>query len=169
MRKKVRSAIALTSWNDADDALRQIGENQRDLAAIESVMNEQIALAKANAEAKGRPIKEQTAMLEQALREFATLHRADMGKAKSRVLTFGRIGFRQSTKLVLPRGAEKLRAIMDALIQRGMLECITHPEPKIDKDALKKYSAEEIAEVGAKLDVEDVFGYDVDMHAIGEH
>ena len=40
--------------------------------------------------------------------------------------------------------------------------------PKIDKDALKKYSAGEIAEVGAKLEVEDVFGYDVDEEALGQ-
>ena len=41
-------------------------------------------------------------------------------------------------------------------------------KPKIDKDALKKYSAGEIAEVGAKLEVEDVFGYDVDEEALGQ-
>ena len=41
------------------------------------MLNERIADAKADAEAKGRPIKDHIAMLEQALREFATLHRAD--------------------------------------------------------------------------------------------
>ena len=36
------------------------------------------------------------------------------------------------------------------------------------EEALKKYSAGEIAEVGAKLEVEDVFGYDVDEEALGQ-
>ena len=106
-RRKVTCALQLENWQQADDALRQIGENRRDLAEIENMMNERIANAKADAEAKGRPIKDHIAMLEQALREFAMLHRADLGKAKSRTLTFGKVGFRQSTRLTLPRGVEK--------------------------------------------------------------
>ena len=43
---------------------------------------------------------------------------------------------------------------------------MVYPAPKIDKEALKKYSAQEIAEVGAKLVVEDVFGYEVDETAL---
>ena len=158
-RQKVRCALTLSSWQEADEALRQIGENRRDIAAIESVMNERIADAKATADAKARPIREQTALLETALKDFAITHRADMGKAKSKALTFGKIGFRQSTKLILPRGVEKVK---------GMTECVVYPEPKIDKDALKKYSTTEIADVGAKLEVEDVFGYEVDEEALAE-
>lgn len=167
-RKQVSCGLRLESWQEVDAALRTIGENHRDLAAIENVMNERIAVAKADAEAKGRPIKEQIALFEQALREFAMLHRADMGKAKSKALTFGKVGFRQSTKLTLPRGAEKVKAIIAELLRRGMKECVIYPEPKVDKDALKKYSASEIAEIGAKLEVEDVFGYDVDENALGQ-
>ena len=168
-RQKVRCALTLNSWQQADDALRQIGENRRDLASIETMMNERIADAKADAEAKGRPIKDHIAMLEQALREFAMLHRADLGKAKSRTLTFGKVGFRQSTRLTLPRGVEKIKTIIAELLRRGMKECVVYcRRPKIDKEALKKYSAGEIAEVGAKLEVEDVFGYDVDEEALGQ-
>lgn len=131
-------------------------------------MNERIADAKATADAKARPIREQTALLETALKDFAIAHRADMGKAKSKALTFGKVGFRQSTRLTLPRGVEKVKTIIEELLRRGMKECVVYPEPKIDKDALKKYSAGEIAEVGAKLEVEDVFGYDVDEEALGQ-
>ena len=134
-RRKVICALQLENWQQADDALRQIGEDRRDLAAIENVMNERIADAKADAEAKGRPIKDHIAMLEQALREFAMLHRADLGKAKSRTLTFGKVGFRQSTRLTLPRGVEKIKTIIEELLRRGMKECVVYPEPKIDKDA----------------------------------
>mgnify|MGYP002570243671 FL=1 len=134
-RRKVTCALQLENWQQADDALRQIGENRRDLAAIENMLNERIADAKADAEAKGRPIKDHIAMLEQALREFATLHRADLGKAKSRTLTFGKVGFRQSTRLTLPRGVEKVKTIIEELLRRGMKECVVYPEPKIDKDA----------------------------------
>jgi len=167
-RQKVRSAIRLTSWQEADDALRQIGENRRDLNAIENVMNEQIATAKANADAKARPLKESTAMLETALKEYAQEHRADMGKAKSKVLTFGKVGFRLSSRIKLPTGAAKVAAIIDKLLERGMQECVVYPPPKIDKDALKKYAPSEIAEVGASLEVEDTFGYEIDEEALAQ-
>ncbi len=167
-RQKVRCALKFENWQEADEALRQIGENRRDLTAIENVMNERIADAKATADAKARPIREQTALLETAIKDFAIAHRADMGKAKSKALTFGKVGFRQSTRLILPRGAEKVKAILSELLRRDMTECVVYPEPKIDKDALKKYSACEIAAVGAKLEVEDVFGYEVDEEALAE-
>ena len=56
----------------------------------------------------------------------------------------------------------------DEALRRGMKECVVYPEPKIDKEATKKYSPGEIAAVGAKLEVEDVFGYEVDEAALGE-
>ena len=106
-RRKVTCALQLENWQQADDALRQIGEDRRDLAAIETVMNERIADAKADAEAKGRPIKDHIAMLEQALREFAMLHRADLGKAKSRTLTFGKVEDRQGRAEKVQRGRNR--------------------------------------------------------------
>ena len=71
-RRKVTCALQLENWQQADDVLRQIGEDRRDLAAIENVMNERIADAKADAEAKGRPIKDHIAMLD---RRCASLRR----------------------------------------------------------------------------------------------
>jgi len=164
----VRNALRLTSWQEADDALRQIGEHRRDLSAIENVLNEQIAAAKANADAKARPLKESITMLEAALREYAQEHRADMGKAKSKVMTFGKVGFRLSSRVKLPTGAAKVTAIIDKLLARGMQECVVYPAPKIDKEALRKYAPSEIAEVGASLEVEDVFGYEIDETALAE-
>lgn len=167
-RQRVRNALRLESWQEADDALRQIGENRRDLSAIENVLNEQIATAKANADAKARPLKENIAMLEAALREYAQEHRADMGKAKSKALTFGKVGFRLSSRVKLPTGAAKVAAIIEKLLARGMQECVVYPPAKIDKEALRKYAPSEIAEVGASLEVEDVFGYEIDETALAE-
>ena len=38
-RQKMRCALTLNSWQEADDALRQIGENRRDIAAIENAVS----------------------------------------------------------------------------------------------------------------------------------
>ena len=165
-RQKVRSAIQLTSWAEVNDALRQLGENRRDLKAIENVMNERIASAKADADAKSASLMEDNKQLELAIKEYSLQHRGDMGNAKSKVLTFGKVSFRITRKIQLPSAASKVEAIIKQLLESGKRECVVYPAPKIDKEALKKYSAQEIAEVGAKLVVEDVFGYEVDETAL---
>ena len=163
MARKKLNMITLHSWQECDEALRTIGEHQRDIAALESVMNEQIANAKAIAADKAAPLKEQVAELELALRDYAQTHRDDMGGRKSKLLTFGSVGFYQSTRVSLPNAKEKLAAIVARLRAKGMTDCIVQPDARINKNALKKYGAEQVAEVGATLIVEDVFGYDVDV------
>ena len=49
MARKKLNMIAPKNWQECDDALRVIGENTRDIAAIRSVMNEEIAAVKAAA------------------------------------------------------------------------------------------------------------------------
>ena len=93
-------------------------------------------------------------------------HRDDMDGRKSKQLTFGTVGFRRSTRIALPSAKEKLAAIVARLKSKGMTDCIVQPDARVDKDALKKYSAEQIAEVGATLTVEDVFGYDVNAERL---
>ena len=162
MARKKLNMIPLHRWPECDEALRTIGEHQRDIAALESVMNEQIANAKTIAADRAAPLKAQVAELELALRDYAQTHRDDMDGRKSKLLTFGSVGFRRSTRISLPSAKEKVAAIVARLRAKDMADCVVQPEPRVDKDALKKYGAEQIAEVGATLIVEDVFGYDVD-------
>lgn len=166
MARKKLNLITLHSWQECDEALRSIGENMRDVAAIENVMNEQIANAKSIASGKAAPLKEQIAELELALRDYAMAHRDDMDGRKSKSLTFGSVGFRRSTRITLPGAKEKVAAIVARLGAKGMTDCIVQPDARVDKDALKKYSAEQIAEIGATLTVEDVFGYDVNAETL---
>lgn len=161
MARKKLNMITLQSWQECDEALRAIGEHNRDIAAIENVMNEQIAAAKGAAAAKALPLREQIGELELAIRDFAMRNRDDMDGRKSKLLTFGKISFRTSTRIVLPNAKEQLAAIINRLRALGMVDCINQPDPKVDKEALKKHSAERIAEVGATLKIEDTFSYEV--------
>lgn len=165
-RKRISNMITLNSWQDCDDALRQIGEHERDILAIENVMNEQIAAAKSAAADRARPLKAQVEQLALALKDFAEGHRDDMDGKKSKALTFGTIGFRKSSKISLPLAKERLAAIIARLRTMGMQECVVSPEPRVDKEALKKYSADVIAETGAVLIVRDEFGYEVNMEQL---
>lgn len=158
-RKKVENIKPFAGWDEADEALREIGELQRVIEAAEHRMQEAIDAAKENAGAETQDSRLKISELEQRLSAFADSRREEFSKIKSRELSFGFVGYRKSTKLTLPRGG-KLAELMRKLQERKMGDCIIHPPAKIDKEALKKYPPGEILEVGAGLEILDTFWYE---------
>lgn len=161
-RKRVVDAPSLHSWEDVNDALRQIAEAQIALGEIQSDMQKQILGAQKVAEEQSKPLNDNVAKLEREIKSFVTDHRDEMGKTKSVVLTFGEVGFRLSTSVSLPRAKEKLEEIIRRLKSRQMTDCIV-VEEKVSKEALKKYGEDTVNAVGATWKQSDVFGYEVNI------
>ena len=161
-RKRVVEAPSLHSWEDVNDALRQIAEAQIALGEIQSDMQKQILGAQKVAEEQSKPLNDNVAKLEREIKSFVTDHRDEMGKTKSMVLTFGEVGFRLSTSVSLPRAKEKLEEILRRLKSRQMTDCIG-VEEKVSKEALKKYGEDTVNAVGATWKQSDVFGYEVNI------
>ena len=161
-RKRVVEAPSLHSWEDVNDALRQIAEAQIALGEIQSDMQKQILGAQKVAEEQSKPLNDNVAKLEREIKSFVTDHRDEMGKTKSMVLTFGEVGFRLSTSVSLPRAKEKLEEIIRRLKSRQMTDCIV-VEEKVSKEALKTYGEDTVNAVGATWKQSDVFGYEVNI------
>lgn len=161
-RKRVVEAPSLHSWEDVNDALRQIAEAQIALGEIQSDMQKQILGAQKVAEEQSKPLNDNVAKLEREIKSFVTDHRDEMGKTKSVVLTFGEVGFRLSTFVSLPWAKEKLEEIIRRLKSRQMTDCIV-VEEKVSKEALKKYGEDTVNAVGATWKQSDVFGYEVNI------
>lgn len=161
-RKRVVEAPSLRSWEDVNDALRQIAEAQIALGEIQSDMQKQILGAQKVAEEQSKPLNDNVAKLEREIKSFVTDHRDEMGKTKSMVLTFGEVGFRLSTSVSLPRAKEKLEEIIRRLKSRQMTDCIV-VEEKVSKETLKKYGEDTVNAVGATWKQSDVFGYEVNI------
>ena len=161
-RKRVVEAPSLHSWEDVNDALRQIAEAQIALGEIQSDMQKQSLGAQKVAEEQSKPLNDNVAKLEREIKSFVTDHRDEMGKTKSVVLTFGEVGFRLSTSVSLPRAKEKLEEIIRRLKSRQMTDCIV-VEEKVSKEALKKYGEDTVNAVGATWKQSDVFGYEVNI------
>ena len=161
-RKRVVEAPSLHSWEDVNDALRQIAEAQIALGEIQSDMQKQILGAQKVAEEQSKPLNDNVAKLEREIKSFVTDHRDEMGKTKSVVLTFGEVGFRLSTSVSLPRAKEKLEETIRRLKSRQMTDCIV-VEEKVSKEALKKYGEDTVNAVGATWKQSDVFGYEVNI------
>lgn len=78
-RKRVEDTVpALESWDDVNQALATIADNQRTVENFEAAMQNKIDEAKAEAEARSRVFIEATKRLERQIKEFAEAHRDDM-------------------------------------------------------------------------------------------
>lgn len=161
-RTRVIEAPRLKSWEDVNDALRQIAEAQIALGDIESEMQKQVLGAQKIAEAESKPYQDSIGKLEREIKDFVSDHREDIGKTKSKLLTFGEVGFRLSTSVSLPRAKEKVEEIIRRLKARQMTDCIV-VEEKVSKEALKKYGEDTVNAVGATWKQKDVFGYEVNI------
>lgn len=161
-RKRVDTEILL-NWDGVSSALAQIGGIDREIKRAEIEMQQKIDAAKADTADACRPMLEQKARIEAQIAAYADAHRDELGDKKSRTLYFGSIGYRKSSKVILPRGAAKIAEIVIRLRARGMKDCIVSKPETVDKEALKKYDAKDIAEVGARLDIKDAFWYEVDQ------
>ena len=102
------------------------------------------------------------APLDQVLQLYAENNRAEFRASKTKVLTFGSVGFRLSTSISLPRAKEKLEEIIRRLKARQMTDCIVVKE-EVSKEALKKYGEDTVHAVGATWKQQDVFGYELNF------
>lgn len=163
MARKPLTGTQFTTWDDVDQALKSIGEIDRDLAMIEADQNATIDEAKANAKAQAKPYHDRKTALELAMKEFCEANRSEFGKVKTKNLTFGSVGYRLSTKIIIKKLGDTLQALKDFKLDH----CIrTREEP--DKEAMKALDTETLANLGAALKSENVFGYEVDQAKLQE-
>lgn len=154
---------ALKIWTEVDDTLREIGRIDLEIESMEAEYNRKITDLKEELANQAQPLQERKAFLERLVKEFAESHKDGLDGKKSRELNFGRIGFRQSTKVIL----RNVKAIIAALKARGMTDCIVIKE-EVSKDTLKKYDPATVEAVGAKIKTEDVFWYEVNRDKLVE-
>ena len=157
-RTKVPAERQLTDWDEADKVMQEILIAKGCICEIEIDMNRRIDRIKKAANEAAGPIRKRIEEMSRQIRDFVTAHRHEL-RGKSRKLTFGETGFRQSTKVTVP--TNETADIIRRLREFGMGDCVAVKESVL-KDAMRQnYTAEEIERTGAKLCVTDGFWYDV--------
>lgn len=161
-RKRVTDP-QLKNWEEVDACLKAMGDAENELSVITAEMNAAIAQAKKEAEERAAQFKETIKQNEGKIREFTTVRKEDL-KGKSKQLTFGTVGFRQSTKLLLPSDTAE---VILKLRENGMADCINVKET-INKDTVKSYPEEDILRIGGYLQKSDIFWYETDKDTLAE-
>jgi len=156
------------SLAEADAVLAELGRIQRDVEREEASAERRIEAIKAGAAEKIAPQKALAEALVGDLERFVTDHREEvLGKAKSKALNHGKIGFRKSTKENWPDD----EVVFQKLAMNSRPDLIkTNPKP--DKAAIRaaaKAGDFELGEfLGVEIEVRDIFFVEPDRSAIGE-
>lgn len=163
-RKKVPTEPTLASWAEVDEALREIAQQERGITKREVAMNKQIEAAKADCVKASQPLLDKKEQLEKQVEDFVRAHKEDLGDKKSRQLTYGTVGFRSSTSLVVPKGSKE--AVLKNLHLYGLRECIK-TEETILRDVLKQKAKEMVEKVGCHLVPKETYFKEIDYQRVG--
>lgn len=164
MARKRMEEPTIKNWEETDDVMKKLLESQLEVEKIEAEMNKNIAEIKKSAEEQARPYKDNIKKNELLLKEFVTVHKSELD-GKSRRMNFGTVGFRMSTKVVLPKAVD---AVLQNLRKFNMHDCINTKET-VNKDILKTYSPDVILNVGGTLKTEDTFWYETKRDALSKN
>lgn len=156
-RTKVPGAgTALNSWEDADKALAEIAMLNRSIQTLDTAQNEAIDRIKAQTKEKAAPHISRKEVLEEALKVFCDSRRSEFMDAKTKRLLFGSVGYRLTSRVVVKKVGDTMAALRDL----GLTQFIRIKE-ELDKEGLRTLDSETLANVGASVRTENVFGYEV--------
>lgn len=153
----------ITTWQEADETLLAIGRLERQLEGLEADLQGLIEEAKAETVTAAKPLLEQRNLLALELELYCEAHREEFGDKKTRELNYGRVSFRQSTRILI----KGIKDCLTALREAGWLDCLRVSESP-NKENMKRLADEDLARVGARREVKDVFAYEVDRERVRE-
>jgi len=131
--------MKIRSWDDADQALKEIAASK-----------EAIAIAKARVDEQ----REEIGALEERLEVFVRDHEEDL-QEKSKSLAHGRVWLRWSTKLT----ARSWAKVLENLLGQKDLRFV-RVEYDVNKDALKDSGDAFLLQIGVRRKSGDAFGYE---------
>ena len=120
---------------DVTQAIRCIGQHQRDRERIETTMNDQLALIRERFEAEALPHNERIRLLAAGVQTWCEAHRAELtdgGRTKTVNLASGEVKWRISPPKVVIKGAE---TVLEVFRARKLLRLIRVKE-EINKEAI---------------------------------
>ena len=156
MAKRIKSdkqIEAIADWQVADEFIKQIGELQLKIKQLETSANNKINYAKSELLAKSEPLLKEITVLTDSLEAFAANRPDDFGKAQSRKLNFGLLGWRKSTSISIKQTT--LELIKKVFGKKADQYIRTKEE--VDKDALSGLTDQQLVSVDARRKPKEVF------------
>lgn len=152
----------LESLDDVNLALRDIGLKEKELDAIDSKAAKEIAEIKTRAAKDGEELRKEIAETAAKIQAYAEYNKADLFKDKKSVdLSFGKIGYRQSTKISVKK------TTLELLKKLGFKSCVRIKE-ECDKDAMSNLTDDDLKSVDAARKVSNDFFCEANMEEVNK-
>jgi phage host-nuclease inhibitor protein Gam len=161
-KTRIKSEIniePIASWDEADEKLRRIGDLMLKIAGYESKAKTDIDTVREALSVASTPLQEEIDNLTQSLEAFSANHIDDFGKAQSRELNFGKLGWRKSTAIAI--GKRTLEFVKEIFGKRAA-QYISVKET-VNKETLKLLTDQELASVKARRENKEVFFVEPDL------
>lgn len=152
----------LESLDDVNLALRDIGLKEKELDAIDSKAAKEIAEIKTRAAKDGEELRKEIAETAAKIQAYAEYNKAELFKDKKSVdLSFGKIGYRQSTKISVKK------TTLELLKKLGFKSCVRIKE-ECDKDAMGNLTDDDLKSVDAARKVSNDFFCEANMEEVNK-
>jgi len=160
------SLIEIADWREADNLIGEIGDLRTTIEILEVKATDKVDQIKTDLAEKVKPIRETIAHSVRSLEAFATARRAEFGKAKSRQLANGKIGWRESTAI---RVAKNTLGLIKEAFSRAKRESLINVKETPDKNAMAALTDEELRLVGARRERKEAFFAEPDLVEAAEY
>lgn len=164
-RVRMEDKEKIQNWEEADLVMKELTELELQQEIYENEMNQKISDIKLEYADKAEPDQKRMKELAKDLKKFVEFHRGDI-KGKSRQLNFGKVGYRKSTRITIPK--KVMKTIVKLLERRGMDDCVNITKT-VNRDMLKKYPDNAIQSLGCVKKEVDVFFYETDREKIKKY
>ena len=159
---KVKSKTQIETvkdWQQADELIKQIGELSLQIQQEEKAANDIIIDAKVQLAEDTKPLFKKITVLTDSLEAFAANNIKDFGKAQSRRLNFGILGWRKSSEINVKKTTLDLIKKMFG----KKAEQYLHIKETVNKEALESLQDAELASVDARRTNKEPFFVEPDL------
>ncbi len=153
--KSDSSLIPIPDWGQADELVRKIGDLQLQIQSEEAKAKADIDDVKAGLAVAVMPLQENIELHIKSLEAFATNNKKQFGRARSKKLNFGVLGWRSSFSISIKKD-KTLELIKKFLTPARKRACINTKET-VDKKALARLTDGLLAKIGARRVDKDIF------------
>ena len=154
MAKRKKSDLpSLSDWRAVDRAVMALAGLEAQAARLRAESEEKIRAIREDAAARSAEALEGAAAFRDAIEAFAGAHEEEFGKARSKALPHGRVGWRAVISIRLLRSSEFVVAALEAANLSDAV--IVKKSP--NRDVLAAYPDGTLCEIGARRKREDRF------------
>lgn len=155
----------IQTWADVNAVLAVLGGLDIEIAMKQAELGRQLYDLIESYDKLLGPKRAEREALHERIELYCKSRKPDFAKVRSKKLAFGKVAFKVSEKIVIPKELEPV--VIATLRKLGWESCLIETV-KIDKQALKKMTDNDLAKCSIKRQKEDSFRIEPNLEAVAE-